>query len=591
MKDFLKFTLATITGLLLTGGLLFVLGLIFLIGIVATSSVQTVQIQPNSILTLKLNKPIGERTEENPFALLMGKENATIGLGDIITAIKEAKENEKIRGIYIEAGHYTELPISALDEIRRTLIDFKDSGKFIVAYGDSYTQNEYYLCSIADKVMLNPQGIIEWTGLSESPMFFKRLLEKAGIEVQLFKVGTYKSAVEPFIATEMSSASREQTKAYLQSIWKYMTDNVAIARGINPEQLNQYADQMLSMEAAEKLVSIQMADTLVYREEAISYLKQLTGIVPNKDLHTLSANEVASIRPTKNINDKNIVAVYYAVGDILDNTMATPLGATDGIDGNKMVKDLARLRNDDNVKAVVLRVNSPGGSAFASEQIWHEVVKMKSQKPVIVSMGSSAASGGYYISCAADSIFAEATTLTGSIGIFGLVPNTKDFLSDKLGIDFDVVKTNSHSDMNVPIRPLTESEKSIMQKNVERGYSLFVKRCAEGRGMSEEAILKVAEGRVWTGIMAKELGLVDQLGGMQEAIKAASEKASLENYVISHYPKEVDPLTNLLQQGKESYIKSEIQKTVGDYYNYLNLIKRLQHINPIQAHMGFYPTF
>lgn len=592
MKDFLKFTLATITGLVVAGGILFVFGFIFLIGIIAASSAQTVQVQPNSVLTLKLNKPIEERTVEDPFALLMGEEYATIGLDDIITSIKKAKENDNIKGIYIEAGYYAELPIAALDEIRRALIDFKDSGKFIVAYGDNYTQNEYYLCSVADKVMLNPQGIIEWTGLSESPMFFKGLLEKTGIDVQIFKVGTYKSAVEPFVATEMSSASREQTGAYLQSIWGHMTGNVAIARGISAERLNEYADRMLYMEAAENLVNFRMADTLAYREGAISYLKQLTGTAPGKELRTLSASELASVQQTQRIDNSNnsTIAVYYAVGDIVDNTMAMPLGASGGIDGNKVIKDLVRLRNDNNVKAVVLRVNSPGGSAFASEQIWHEVVKMKARKPVIVSMGSSAASGGYYISCAADSIFAEATTLTGSIGIFGLVPNIKKLFSDKLGIDFDVVKTNQHSDMNFPIRPLSESEKAVMQRNVERGYALFVKRCAEGRGMSEEAIRQVAEGRVWTGIMAKELGLVDQLGGIEEAIKAASEKAGVESYTIAHYPEEEDPFTSLLQQGKASYLKHELQKAVGGHYNHLNLIHRLQHANPLQAHMGFYPT-
>ncbi len=589
MKDFIKFTLATVAGLALTGCLLFV-GFFFLVGIIAASSEPSVQVQPNTILTLKLNKTIEERATEDPLAMLMGEEYASIGLNDILTAIKKAKEHENIRGIYIEAGYYIDFPIATLEEIRRALLDFKDSGKFIVAYGDNYTQKEYYLCSVADKVILNPQGIIEWVGLSESPIFFKRLLDKVGIDVQIFKVGTYKSAVEPFIDTQMSEANREQTGAYLSSIWARITEDVATSRNLNTAQLNEYADQMLSMEAAESFIGAGLADTLAYKEGVSPYLKQLVGIEGNKKLKSLGISEMANIKQAQTPKTKNTIAVYYAVGEITDNAMAMASGSSEGIDGSKTIKDLSRLREDDNVKAVVLRVNSPGGSAFASEQIWHEVVKLKAKKPVIVSMGNYAASGGYYISCAADSIFAEASTLTGSIGIFGLLPNIKEMLSDNLGLDLDVVKTNQHSDMGFPTRALTEIEKNAMQKNVERGYALFVKRCADGRGMSEEAIRKVAEGRVWTGAMAKGLGLVDELGGINEAIKAASEKANLEEYVLSSYPEKVDPFTQLMQKGKDEYISTQLKKAAGNYYDYLNIINRLQHANPIQAHMGYYPN-
>lgn len=593
MKDFLKFTLATVTGLVLAGGIFFVLSFILLIGIVAASSSKEVaQVKPNSILTIKLNKPIEERSIEDPFAMLMGEEYSNMGLNEILSSIKQAKENIKIRGIYLEAGYYMDIPVAFLEEVRRALLDFKESGKFVVAYGDNYTQKEYYLCSVADKVMLNPQGSIEWTGLSESPIFFKRLLDKTGVEVQIFKVGTYKSAVEPFISTQMSEASREQTSVYLNSIWNRMNEDVAVSRDLTVKQLNEYADQMIAMEAAQTFIDAKLADTLSYKDGVKIYLKQLTDTALDKPLQTLGITEMANAAQTKMPITKgnNTIAVYYATGDITDNTMAAIPGETGGIDGNTVVKDLSRLREDANIKAVVLRVNSPGGSAFASEQIWNEVVKLKAEKPIIVSMGSMAASGGYYISCAADSIFAEATTLTGSIGIFGMVPNFEGLLTDKIGLDIDVVKTNPHSDMNFPIRPMSEREKNIIQKNVERGYALFVKRCADGRGMSEDAIRQVAEGRVWTGATAKELGLVDQLGGINEALKAASEKAGLEHYTVADYPEETDPFTALLQKGKDEYINARLRKNTGEFYHYLHVIQRLKQASPIQAHMGFYPN-
>ena len=593
MKDFLKFTLATVTGLVLAGGIFFVLSFILLIGIVAaSSSKEVVQVKPNSILTIKLNKPIEERSIEDPFAMLMGEEYSNMGLNEILSSIKQAKENINIRGIYLEAGYYMDIPVAFLEEVRRALLDFKESGKFVVAYGDNYTQKEYYLCSVADKVMLNPQGSIEWTGLSESPIFFKRLLDKTGVEVQIFKVGTYKSAVEPFISTQMSEASREQTSVYLNSIWNRMNEDVAVSRDLTVKQLNEYADQMIAMEAAQTFIDAKLADTLSYKDGVKIYLKQLTDTALDKPLQTLGITEMTNVVQTKMPITKgnNTIAVYYATGDITDNTMAAIPGETGGIDGNTVVKDLSRLREDANVKAVVLRVNSPGGSAFASEQIWNEVVKLKAEKPVIVSMGSMAASGGYYISCAADSIFAEATTLTGSIGIFGMVPNFEGLLTDKIGLDIDVVKTNPHSDMNFPIRPMSEREKNIIQKNVERGYALFVKRCADGRGMSEDAIRQVAEGRVWTGATAKELGLVDQLGGINEALKAASEKAGLEHYTVADYPEETDPFTALLQKGKDEYINARLRKNTGEFYHYLHVIQRLKQASPIQAHMGFYPN-
>ncbi len=591
MKDFLKFTLATVAGIVLVCVAAFLLGIISLFGIISASE-KEIPVEKNSIFTLTLNKPIKERATENPLALIMGNEYESIGLNDILSSIKKAKEEENIIGIYLEAGQFGGSSPASLEEIRRALLDFKNSGKFIVAYGDNYSQGEYYLCSIADKIILNPQGSIDWTGLSAQPIFYKRLLEKLGVEMQIFKVGTYKSAVEPFIATEMSEANREQVTAYLSSIWNQMVEDVAASRGLSTSILNEYANNMLSMDAATEFVQTGMADTLLYKDEAKAYLKALTNTEEDESINTLGLNEMKNIKRNVPLDKSgNIIAVYYATGEITDYPSQSPtMGDLDGIIGSNVIKDLDRLRNDDNVKAVVLRVNSPGGSAFASEQIWNEIVKLKAEKPVIVSMSDYAASGGYYISCAADSIFAEATTLTGSIGIFGMLPNLEGLLTNKLGLDFDIVKTNKFSDIGSPTRAMTESEKSLLQRTINRGYDTFVKRCADGRQMSEDAIRKIAEGRVWTGAMAKELGLVDKLGGINEAIAAAASKAAIKAYTILVYPEQPNLFTSLMEQERGNYINSYLQDMTNGYYNYQNIVQRLLQANRVQAHMGMIPS-
>lgn len=591
MKDFLKFTLATVAGIVLVCVAAFLLGIISLFGIISASE-KEIPVEKNSIFTLTLNKPIKERATENPLALIMGNEYESIGLNDILSSIKKAKEEENIIGIYLEAGQFGGSSPASLEEIRRALLDFKNSGKFIVAYGDNYSQGEYYLCSIADKIILNPQGSIDWTGLSAQPIFYKRLLEKLGVEMQIFKVGTYKSAVEPFIATEMSEANREQVTAYLSSIWNQMVEDVAASRGLSTSVLNEYANNMLSMDAATEFVQTGMADTLLYKDETKAYLKALTNTKEDESINTLGLNEMKNIKRNVPLDKSgNIIAVYYATGEITDYPSQSPtMGDSEGIIGSNVIKDLDRLRNDDNVKAVVLRVNSPGGSAFASEQIWNEIVKLKAEKPVIVSMSDYAASGGYYISCAADSIFAEATTLTGSIGIFGMLPNLEGLLTNKLGLDFDIVKTNKFSDIGTPTRAMTESEKSLLQRTINRGYDTFVKRCADGRRMSEDAIRKIAEGRVWTGTMAKELGLVDKLGGINEAIAAAASKADIEAYTILAYPEQPNLFTSLMEQGRGNYINSYLQDMTNGYYNYQNIVQRLLQANHVQAHMGMIPA-
>lgn len=590
MKDFLKFTLATITGLMLVGAILTFFSIVVLVGLIASSE-PTVQVKPNSVFVLNLNKPLSERAVEDPITMLMGEDYASIGLNEVLTSIKKAKEEANITGIYLEASGYSDASPAEWEEIRRALMNFKESGKFIVAYGDNYSQGEYYLCSVADKVILNPQGSIEWTGISSQPIFYKRLLEKIGVTMNIFKVGTYKSAIEPFIATEMSEANREQTHAYLNSIWTRITEDIATSRSISTKDLNKYADEMIALSPTERFIEAGMADTLLYKDEVKEYLKKLTHTNSYQSLNTLSLKEMKAIEEVA-IFPKNEgrIAVYYAVGEIMDDIPGGTFSTEECIVGSQTIKELSQLREDDQVKAVVLRVNSPGGSAFASEQIWNEVVKLKAKKPVIVSMGGMAASGGYYISCAADSIFAEATTLTGSIGIFGMMPNMEGLLSNKLGLDFDIVKTNRYADFASPTRPMTEGEKALLQKTIERGYDLFVTRCAEGREMSKEALCRVAEGRVWTGEMAKELGLVDQIGGIDEAVKAAAEKAGLKEYTRATYPKQADLFNSLMQSGKERYIQTKLKEMTGGYDQHIRLMNRLKHAAPQQAHIGFDPN-
>lgn len=587
MKDFLKFTLATVTGIVLSSIVLFIISMVTLFGIMSASDTETV-VKKNSVMVLDLNGVLVERTQENPMNLLsqmFGDNTPTYGLDDILSSIKKAKENENIKGIYLQA---TSLATSyaSLQEIRDALLDFKESGKFVIAYGDSYTQGLYYLASAADKVMLNPMGMIEWKGIASAPLFYKDLLKKVGIEMQVFKVGTYKSAVEPFISTEMSAANREQVNAFISSIWGEVTEGVSASRYLPVDSLNVYANRMLMFYPAEESVKCGLADTLIYKNNVRAYLKEMVGIDEDDKLPLLGLSDMINVR--KNVpKDKsgNTVAVYYASGEITD--YAGSAASDEGIVGTKVIHDLRKLKDNDDVKAVVLRVNSPGGSAFASEQIWHAVKELKEKKPVVVSMGDYAASGGYYISCIADTIVAEPTTLTGSIGIFGMVPNVKE-LSDKVGLTFDVVKTNKYSDFGNIMRPFNEGEKTLMQMMIAKGYDTFVTRCADGRGMTKEAIEKIAEGRVWTGEEAKKLGLVDELGGIDKALEIAVAKAGIENYTVVSYPEKQDFLSVLFETGSTNYVESQLLKSkLGEYYQQFGLLKNLNEKSMIQARIPF----
>ena len=587
MKDFLKFTLATVTGIILSSIVLFIIGMVTLFGIMAASDTETI-VKKNSVMILDLNGTLVERTQEDPLGILsqlFNDDSNTYGLDDILSSIKKAKENEDIKGIYLQANSLG-TSYASLQEIRNALLDFKESGKFVIAYADSYTQGLYYLSSAADKVLLNPKGMIEWRGIASTPLFYKDLLQKIGVEMQVFKVGTYKSAVEPFTATEMSPANREQVTAFISSIWSQVTKGVSASRNIPVDSLKAYADRMLMFYPAEESVRCGLADTLVYRNDVRDYLKRLVDIDEDDNLSLLGLGDMINVR--KNVpKDKsgNIIAVYYASGEITDYPGSTT--SEEGIVGSKVIRDLRKLKDNDDVKAVVLRVNSPGGSAFASEQIWYAVKELKTKKPVIVSMGDYAASGGYYISCGADTIVAEPTTLTGSIGIFGMVPNVKE-LTDKIGLSYDVVKTNKYADFGNIMRPFSEGEKALLQMMVAEGYDTFITRCAEGRHTTKEAIEKIAEGRVWTGEAAKELGLVDELGGIDKALDIAIAKARVGGYTIVSYPEKKDVLSSLLDTKPTNYVESQLLKSkLGEYYRQFGLLTNLKEQSMIQARVPF----
>ena len=585
MKGFFKTTFACILGMIIVGLILTILGVSIIAGIV-TSSGGSGDIEKNSILFLDFDGAIEERAVENPLSSIMNDEFKSYGLDEILEAIKEAKRNKNIEGIYLQAGVVESASSASLEEIRGELESFKESGKFVVAYGDQYSQGLYYLATVADKVILNPQGSIAWHGLASSPIFYKELLEKVGVEMQIFKVGTYKSAVEPFIATEMSDANREQLTELLASTWGEILADVSASRNVPKVRLNEYADRFMDFCQAEEYVACGMVDTLLYKDGVLDYLKSLTGVEADDELNLVTMEAMKEKlklnRKLEEVSDKDRVAVYYAFGEIDGST-----SSFEGINSKRVIKELRELREDDDVKAVVLRVNSPGGSAYGSEQIWREVTLLKAVKPVVVSMGDYAASGGYYISCAADCIVANPTTLTGSIGIFGMFPIVEKLLQDKIGLDFDVVKTNRMADFGTLSRSFSPEEKAVLQKYINNGYDLFLKRCADGRGVTVEDIAKIAEGRVWTGCKAKEIGLVDELGDLDKAIGIAAQKAGLADYCVKAYPKDKGLVEKLLDTNKEDYMETMAREALGGYYNCVSFLRNIGNCDNIQARLPF----
>jgi len=589
MKDFIKYTMATIVGLVLFSIIMTIISIISFAGMAASEGMSS-PIEKKSILKINLNTFIEERKNDMSFdfAALSGENDGPISLEDALTALEKAAKNDKIIGVYLEGGSLDATP-AMVEELRNALLKFKESGKWVVAYGDSYSKNAYYLSSVADKIMLNPIGMMDWSGMAANPIFFKGLLEKVGVKMQVFKVGTYKSAVEPFINTEMSEANREQVASYLNSIWNNRLKDVAASRNMTAEQLNSLADSLTFLSDTKLSVESGLVDTLCYINDVKKYLQGMADVDEDEALHFVTLEDVAKAETLKDkVSDE--IAVYYAFGDIVESTSGSSFSTEQQIVGYKVIKDLQALRLDDDVKAVVMRVNSGGGSAFASEQIWKEVCLLREKKPVIVSMGGMAASGGYYISCAANQIFAEPTTLTGSIGIFGMVPDPSELLTQKLGLSFDVVKTNALSDLGAMGRPFNATESAMLQAHVNQGYELFTGRVADGRKMKQDDVKAIAEGRVWTGEQALSIGLVDKLGNLDDAIEAAAKAAETEKYSIGHYPTPEPWYAGLLEKGKKSYLDSQLRSVLGEYYTTFTLLRSLKTQSPIQARIPFDPN-
>ena len=579
MKNFFKMTFATMLGLLLFSVLSLFISL-SVIGAIAASADKTTSIEPNSVFKLTLKGSLVERSEENSFASIMSSiddSQAVMGLDDILLAIDKAAKNENVKGLYLDIADFSAAPAS-MKEIRNALKAFKETGKFMAAYADNYTNGTYYLASVSDQVAMNPQGMLGLTGLTMNTVFFKDALDKLGVEMQVFKVGTFKSAVEPYINTKMSDANRLQMTQMSGSIWTDMLSDIGTSRKLDVSVLNRFADEGLFFAESEKAYELGLVDTLVYKSSVDTLLKVLAG----DDYKSVSLKAMKNATADEDYSS-NKIAIVYAVG-------AIDGGNDEDMESDKIAETLLDMANDDAIKAVVLRVNSPGGSAYGSEQIWHAASLVKAKKPLIVSMGDYAASGGYYISCVADTIVAQPTTITGSIGIFGLLPNFKG-LTEKIGVAFDGVKTNEFADFGMVMRPVTVSERALFQNYVNRGYELFVKRCADGRGMSAEAIKAIAEGRVWTGVDAQKNGLVDVLGGLDTAVKIAVEKAGLKDYNLKEYPAKKNFVEELMNDFSASVETRVLRNQLGDNYRYVSYLKEIQSRQGVQAIMPFVVDF
>lgn len=585
MKDFFKHTLATIAGLFIFSIIVIIIGVMSLVGMVSAGEA-TKTVADKSVLVLNLSGELQEQSEDNVFQQFAGTPFGNLGLEKILSAIKKAKNNDKIKGIYIQAGALG-ADFASLQEIRNALLDFKKSHKWIIAYADTYTQGTYYVASAANEIYLNPQGMITWHGLSAQPIFIKDLLAKVGIRMQVLKVGKYKSATEMFTGDKMSDANREQTTAYLTSLWSNVCKAVSESRKISIDSLNTYADRLVMFEDARQLVKYKMVDGLLYTDQIKKKIKQLLHIDDDKDINQISIADMSGVK--EKLKGKEI-AVYYAYGDIVDSPITGGLlGSKHQIVAQDVCKDLADLMEDDDVKAVVIRINTGGGSAYASEQLWHQIEMLKRKKPVVVSMGGVTASGGYYMSCNANWIVAQPTTITGSIGIFGIVPDRSQLLTQKLGIKFDEVKTNRNATFGTSARPMNAAELGYMQAYIDRGYKLFRRRVADGRHLSTAQVEQVAQGHVFTGEAAKQLKLIDQLGGIDAAVAKAAQLAKLSEYHTHTYPAPTDWFEQLFNTfGGGNYLDGKMRAALGDYYEPVILLKQMNQLDALQARLPFF---
>ncbi len=583
MKSFLKFTLASIVGVLLSMFIVFII----IMGIIsAASSEKPIVIKPHTVLLANFDVPIVDRDPENPFAsfdIMNFTGSGGMGLNHILKNIEKASTDENIDGIFMDLSTVS-AGIASVEEIRNSLVKFKESGKFIIAHADYYSQKSYYLASVADSIYLTPEGELMWLGLSAEPLFFKRALDKLGIEAQIIRAGEYKAAAEPFMYEKLSKENREQISAYVSSIWGTLVKNIASSRSLDAAHLNRLADQML-ITNAEAALEYKFVDGLKYFDEILSELKTITSTNEKKNLNSVTLKKYTKV-PKKRTEKKGLakdkIAVIYAGGFIV-----TGDGTNDNMGSDKIAKTIREARRDSSIKAIVFRVNSGGGSALASEIIWREVKLASETKPFIASLGNVAASGGYYIVAPATKIIASPNTITGSIGVIGILPNTKEFMNDKLGITSDVVNTNAHSDLGSFFRPLDPKELAIIQKEVMNTYKTFTSRVAEGRNLSIEQVDKIGRGHVYTALDAKEIGLVDDFGGLTQSIELAAAEAKLVDYRTVEYPKLEDPFDALVKQLSGDVKVRMIQNELGTDYKYYKQFQTIKSMKGIQALMPF----
>ena len=583
MKSFFKYLLASVLGVMIAGFLMFIITIVGITAMVSSQD-EVVKIEPNTFLHMELSQPIMDRSNDNPFETINFSDfspTAQLGLDDIINNLKKAKDDENIKGIYLD---FTVIPagIATVEEIRNALLDFKESGKFIIAYADVYTQPSYYLASIADKVYLNPEGLLTFVGLRSEIMFFKEALEKIGIEPQIIRHGKFKSAVEPFMYTKMSEENRLQIMTFMGSIWDHILNGISAERNISLKDLNALADNM-TIKDAQSTLDNGLIDGLKYKDEILDELAELTEQKDSKKLKSISIAKYTKVPDKKRKKlEKNKIAVVYASGTVIMGE-----GQEGTIGSDRISRAIRKARKDSSIKAIVFRVNSGGGSALASEVIWREIKLAQEVKPVIASLGDVAASGGYYIVAPAQKIIASPNTITGSIGVFGVLPNGKKLLNEKLGIHVDVAKTNNYADMGTFSRPLTAQEKEIIQYSVEDIYSTFVDHVAKGRNMTYEEVDEIGQGRVWSGSNAIEIGLIDGFGGLDDAIKLAAEAANIETYRTVDLPKLEDPFQMFMKELQGNVRVSILKNELGDQYKYYENLKSITNQQGIQARMPF----
>lgn len=586
MKQFFGAFFGSCLGILVTGVVIIIIMIASITSVfsdaIKMNEHEAYKPKENTVLRINLNGDIKERGVKNPFGdvdLGPFMPKASVGLNDILASLKKAKDDNNIRGIYLEISDPV-AGFATLEEVRNGLLDFKSSGKFIYAYSEGFSQKAYYLATTANKLYLNPQGALEIKGLSSQIMFFKKMLEKMDMEVQIFRHGKFKSAIEPFMLDKMSDANRTQVETYLGSLWNHMIKGISEARKISIDEINDMADR-LAIRSPEDAVKYKLVDELKYEDEVFSTLKKNINLKEDDKINFVSLNKYStSVHDSKLSKDK--IAVIYAVGEIESGE-----GDDEKIGSLRIAKAIREARLDKNIKAIVLRVNSPGGSALASDVIWRETVLAQKSKPFIVSMGDVAASGGYYISCSADRIFAQPNTITGSIGVFGMIPNAQKALSEKLGITIDTVNTNKHSDVGTILRGVTADEYEYIQQSVEQIYDVFITKVATGRKTNKNAIDSIGQGRVWSGADAIKINLVDELGGINDAIAYAAKQAKLKEYKLVDFPKQKDPLQELLSNSQDEMEARTMKSYLGEQYLYMKHLKNVLNLKGVQARLPY----